>query len=162
MRGKIRSNRAEWARSIKDLSQILEISEKALSNWSRSGELKKKSHGYNVADARGILERRASRMQGGDRTGMEASSHRDRYHKARAEKLELDVQARRGELVSQSEVKRAWNQKVEEVRQAFINIGSDLAPRLVGKKERDIKMIIDQTVFEITTKFGDPAHGKDA
>ena len=145
----------QWTRTLRELSQVLEISKWSLSKWVASGELIKKSHGYNIEEARRILERRASRMQGGDRTGMDASSHRDRYHKARAEKLELDVQARRGELVSQSEVKLAWSQKVEEVRQAFINMGSDLAPRLVGKKERDIKMILDKHIFDATNKLAD-------
>ena len=127
----------------------------ALSNWRRSGDLKKKSHGYNTLEARQILERRAANMRGGDRTGMEASAYKERYHKARAEKIELDVQVRRGELVSLAEVQVAWGQRLDEVRQAFTNMGSDLAPRLVGKKEREIKMVLDRHIFEVTNKLAD-------
>ena len=108
-----------------------------------------------LSDRMAKIAKKGQERRGGDRTGMEASAYKERYHKARAEKIELDVQVRRGQLVSRHEVKLAWSNRIDEVRSAFLNMGSDLAPRLVGKKERDIKMILDKYIFHVTNKLAD-------
>lgn len=73
-----------------------------------------------------------------------------RLSRARADAQELTNREREGELVEARSVVEGWTQIVMYVRAALINLGSRLAPELVGLSgERQIKRRIDDETHMI-------------
>lgn len=122
----------------KRLSELLGISEPTLTQYQREGMplIAKGSRGkeneYDVAAViawfKNRLQAERSQQSSGD---LNYEVERTRLTKAQADKQELDLAARRGELVDVSDVRKHWQQMVFAAKAKLLAIPVKAAPAVI-------------------------------
>lgn len=107
-----------------------------------------------------MAERRALRNPGYFGDSEAAHRWRERRDRAIALRDENALSERMKGLVAIVDARRAWTFQSGKVRKAFSGLGSDLAPRLVGRGPQECEAIITQRVLSILRALSgeDAAH----
>jgi phage terminase Nu1 subunit (DNA packaging protein) len=88
-------------------------------------------------------------LYGNESRGIDLAEQRARQHREMADKLEMENEVTRGELVRSSEVAALWETLTTELRQRFMMIPArvgDLVAR--AKRKSDAKKIIEKEIRE--------------
>lgn len=88
--------------------------------------------GADTPSPRWRLADAIAHLAGDDSGGLDLNAERARLARAQWEKTELEVRARRGELLERRTVTRAIDQGFRSIRDAMTGIPGRLAPSLVG------------------------------
>ena len=76
-----------------------------------------------------------------------------RYEKARAEKAELNVQERKGELKSIATIQNSLKEMILNFKRKLLSFKKGIAPLLVGKKEIEIGNILETEINKILAEM---------
>jgi BarA-like signal transduction histidine kinase len=113
-----------------------------------------------VVDAYVEFERRSI-------TGLDGSKVYDSEHeKARkdaaiADRYELDLQVRRGELVEAEDVKQTWASCILRCKARLLGISTKLAPLLVAEESpKAVKALIDEEINDCLGELSQDANSK--
>ena len=80
-----------------------------------------------------------------------------RGKKAQAQKRELDLRQRRGELVELKEVEQLFIARIMAVKQGLLNLSRGLPPQLRHcKDEREMEAIVARAVRDLLESFSRP------
>lgn len=79
----------------------------------------------------------------------EISDSRERWEKARADKMELSVDQIKGELLPADEVQHALKELIGTTKRAFLMLPHQLPTLLVGKDPAETKETLETAVDEI-------------
>ena len=86
------------------------------------------------------------------------SEAEQRYESARAEKLELDVERMRGNLVTVDEATKAMEEKLALLRSALVTLPQRIAPVVLGCKTlAEVTAKLDAAVSEAMTSIAEGA-----
>lgn len=146
----------------RELAEIVGVTERTLTNWQDEGmpiELVRARGGENDYDTAGVIAWMIDRAI----KSAKLEKPRDRLSELQAQRLEIELAEKRGELVPAIEVGSGWTTMVTEARKEFLDLGIVLAPlleQLVGiDPKRDL---IDETVGEILDRLANAAEPADA
>jgi biotin operon repressor len=138
----------QYASSLPDLARKLRISRNSARNLRKDG-LFRHPQGYFVPQAEELLRRRTLRVAHLRHAGDDAMQAKARKLIADASMAELELKRRQGELLPRGEVLREWARVVGVVRQAFLSLPRDLAPRLAHSGPVEIQALLTARIFEI-------------
>lgn len=150
----------------RELAEVFGASQPAIDKWHDQGLpiLERggpgKSNRYDTAEVhRWLLERAAARA---DRhaSSLDLNAERARLAKAQADRYELELEHRRGEIVDTIEAMEAWGEVVQNVRARLLAIPSKAAPMLVGLKHPALAQAALTTfVHEALEELANPEFG---
>jgi phage terminase Nu1 subunit (DNA packaging protein) len=127
-----------------DLAAILQVSPSTLTGWVAAGlphALEAGRQTFNVPAVLRWLE--AKRRRGGS-----LQAELARLAKEQADKIALQNEERRGELVDAGMAAERWNEVAGIVRRRLLAIPSNLSARLLGRSSvAEVKTIIEDEVF---------------
>jgi hypothetical protein len=84
------------------------------------------------------------------------SQEKARLDRPRAEKVQLDLEVARGELISRDEALSTWAQHITEARARLLGLPAKCAPLVAGVADRrEVKAILDSHVREALTAIAD-------
>jgi len=86
------------------------------------------------------------------------SSQRERLHSAQAEKAELDLAVRRGELLEAEEVVKTWSDHIARARLRLRSIPHRVAAQIAVKTSAPeiARLLLDEIDEALTELAGDP------
>lgn len=157
---------------LPDLCKALGASESAVYRWKRAGCPHVDRDGGIWFDpaavsewikSRGIKPGARGRPVGG--AGGAAGEDEDvrddllsaklRKELAFAERAELDVAARKGELMPRAEVEQSTIARILEVRAALLGLAARVTPRVVGQDGATVHVIVDEEARRICEGFAE-------
>jgi hypothetical protein len=100
---------------------------------------------FDVAEAKRFMKARAARSPGANATP-EAKAWSERRLKAIALRLEKELADDQARFISKKQVIKEWTRNAKHIKDAFASLGSDLAPKLVGKSPQEIQAIMDADI----------------
>lgn len=136
------------------LAKLLGLrSAKQVQNVVQEGHLKKEGVRYKLKNVteyidyqRGLTQKRKIKAEP-KKGALDPEQERARKDSLMADKIELEVQLKRGELVDAKEIETEFTNLVLEVKNKVMALPSRLAPRLELETEaREIEQIIDKEV----------------
>lgn len=117
---------------------LLATSRKVLLEWEAAGMPRNSDRSYDLFAVLIWLKRRWLRGEEED-NGVGASSEQlERLRRIRADMAQIELDARRGEIVERAEVEAQWSRLFAALKQRLLSLGSSLGPRLEGQHARDI------------------------
>jgi phage terminase Nu1 subunit (DNA packaging protein) len=159
--GQIKSDSKEEKKKIplldrkldrEEIEELTTITLRQLQSLKKSGELTDKGDGVYqllhvqeyIKRLRKLTENRRPEPKASDLDRNQMAARKDAAH---AEKLEMENDIRRGELVEAEDVRRAWVQIGSNIRAALMSLPSRLAKELSAMDEpREIQIKIDEEV----------------
>jgi terminase small subunit / prophage DNA-packing protein len=143
-----------------DLSEILGISERTLTVWQRQGlpmsprGVRGEPNVYDVPKViRWWLRREVHKVQD--------EQPRDRLARVQADKVELELAEKRGELIPKAAIRPAWLGFVVATRQALRALPAGLAPVLAQLEGADpIRDLLEEAIDEALTKLATDENDK--
>lgn len=144
--------------SVDVIARICDIDVRRVQQLVRKGVLPKVRYGqYDLVECAKAYIRYMHIQTGGPASGtkMDANTEKTRLLAAQADKAELDLAERQGELVESIEVEKRWNKIGANIRTNVIAVASKVAPRCAGRTAPEIQAIvrdeIDDTLEGIST-----------
>lgn len=134
--------------TTKQLMEIFKVQSKATPvNWRKQGAsvayIKK-----NTWDLGEFIQWWAENIfypKGND----EIAGARERWEAARAEKLEIEVAEKRGDLLPREDVEEALSELVAIAKKTFMTLPRSAPATLYGQTETEMMVILDKMVFAI-------------
>ncbi|MGE0042400.1 MAG: hypothetical protein AB7H88_08200 [Vicinamibacterales bacterium] len=107
---------------------------------------------YVLADVRAWLQRRAQAAAGGAAT--DVAQERARYFRLQADKTDLDVRKRQGELVDVREVEERWAAIVAAVRERILSLPSAALQQGIIPPEREDALVVlcDEALTDLAAR----------
>jgi len=146
--------------STKYLAGLFEKSAKTISVW-------KNTRGLDVAfisagkwDLRSAIQWWAE-SEHYPKNNSEISDSRERWEKARADKIEIDVDRMRSELLPAENVQQALAELISVTKRAFLLLPHQLPTLLAGKDPGEHKDILEGAVDEILKGMAERASFKE-
>lgn len=133
---------------ISTLAKLFNITERRVQQLARDGVIPKAERGkYDLVECtRAYIK---FLQQALDETKPDPNSDRTRLERARADKMELEVQEARGELARVDELRDLWIRRVVNFKTRMLAIPRKVAPSLVGKKKAaQIEQELDTEIRE--------------
>jgi biotin operon repressor len=150
MTRKRKSKATQKVTSQRDLSKRLNVSRSTINRLREDGLARDAAGGYDLAQAEELLRRRTLRVAHmGNGTAQVGLAAKTRKMVADAERAELELARAKQAVVERVVVTREWNCHVLAVKNRFLGLGRELAPRLAGCGPMQIQAAIDGRVFEI-------------
>lgn len=164
--------------TIEELSEAIDTPANTIRRWPEQGlEVTKKRHRgrvrvlYDLAVVKTFLEARGER-KGAGRPGVLDSASADvkeqiavallRGHLARAERLEIEVAARKGELLDAKEVERGRLERIALVKTGFLAFASRVAPLVANRPPREVETRLESEVYRLLSEFAGQPVPEDA
>jgi DNA-binding transcriptional MerR regulator len=146
-------------RTIDELARALNVSVRTVDRWVRDGLARNAAGLYALADVqawRRARERRAetdvAEAARGDRI-----ARVDAYRQAKTRLAEIELEERRGALISRAEVERDEIRRIQAVTQGLENLRRTLPARLEGRPAREIESILATAFDRLRMSFAGPA-----
>ena len=77
----------------------------------------------------------------------------ERFRMARAELAEIELEERRGQVMSLPEIERAWCERVAVVATGLDSLAERLPPLLIGKKHDEIRRIVRRETDDLRRAY---------
>ena len=132
-----------------ELAEAVGRDVRTITNWLQAGCPKKPNGRYCLSD---VIQWRLDEQMVSTSPG-EKSEALERYRKARAEMVEIELQKLKGDLVERSNVIDAWGCRYKMFRDAALSIPERLPPMLVGLKQAEIESVLRDEVESILLGF---------
>jgi hypothetical protein len=130
---------------LRELAGRLGINYERARRLRKDGLQTKPDGTFDVNEAKAFLKARAARTSGVN-ASPEARAWSERRLKAITLRLEKELADAEARFISRKQVAKEWAQNVREIKTVFASLGSDLAPRLVGKGPQEIQAIVDADI----------------
>jgi hypothetical protein len=137
------------AKSQRELSRRLNVSRSTIDRLRDDGLTQDAAGSYDVRQAEDLLHRRSLRVAHMKGLSQEAVNAKQRKLAADADMAELKYKQACGELILKDEVQRQWRCALITLKNRFLGLGRELAPRLAGCGPMQIQAAIDSRIFEI-------------
>lgn len=142
-RGKPKVKTEGFAKSIRELGSLFEVSHETIRIWLRKGAPAASASGfYPIAEWKEWVAAHGSRE---DAVGDKATLIARQVH-LKNQKLELEIQQKKGELIHRDDVRTKLFQTFDTCRRLQLKIGSTLAGRIGGMTPAQIKSEIDAEI----------------
>lgn len=131
--------------SIKTFAGIYDVTEQSIRDWIKEGIISAQKGQVDVNQAiRDVYRHQRSLIEG------KKGSAAGRYHHAKAELMELELQKRKGDLVEVQEIGRELFKLARQARDAFENIPSRISALLAAERdEHKIKDLLSKEIRQI-------------
>ena len=133
------------------LSEAFGVSVRTIANWLGAGLPRKSNGKYRLSDAISwrleMLEGNGRELEAGDSVQLE------RFRKLRADLLELELEERRGNLISKDDVLRSWCGRISMFRNALLHLVRCLPPMLEASSRNEIETVLRNEIESILTAF---------
>lgn len=119
----------------RQLADIIGYTEATITKWQKEGlpfEVKRgRENSYDTKKVIAWLMKKGDRKNG----GLDGEQERARKDKAMADKYELELAVRKGELLESEDVKKTWVDALRLVRSRMLGLPTKLAPIIVMQSE---------------------------
>jgi hypothetical protein len=140
------------------VGQALGKDRKTISRWTKDGMPRSADKTYSLpACVSWLIEREKEAAIGDKAMSAGDSPALERYRLARAAMAELDLQTKKGELISVDAVHRQWALQVAEVAAGLEHLADRLPPILVGTTREEMQKTIKDEVWRLRDTY---ARGK--
>lgn len=131
-----------------EIALHLDLSVRSVRNLQSEGVLSKDNtlDEARVAYIRRLREQAAARLSKDG--GADLVAERARLSRLQADKVEIEIAVKRGELVSLVDAERAWSALVGAFRSKMLTLASRAAAATLGKSEAETMRILDDIVRE--------------
>ena len=137
----------EWAKSMGELAARFSVSRVTIQRWLRRGAPAANASGfYPVEPWTEWVEQHGKDV--GSEEELDKSRLTARQLSLKNQKLEIELQQKRGELIHRDDVRVKLYQTFDTCRRLQLKIGSLLAGRLSGMSPAQIKAEIDQAISD--------------
>ena len=135
-----------------DLAAAIGKTRATIHNWVKNENLpRNKDKSFNLpAVINWMIDREIFNGQGAAAADSPAL---ERYREARAAMVELDLKARKGELIESEEVYRQWALRVAELASGLEFLADRLPPLLVGQEREKMQSIISGEVWRLRDQY---------
>jgi hypothetical protein len=137
----------EWAKSMGELASRFSVSRVTILRWLRRGAPAANASGfYPIELWAEWVEQHGKDVNSED--DLDKSRLTARQISLKNQKLELELQQKRGELIHRDEVRMKLYQTFDTCRRLQLKLGSSLAARLSGMNPAQIKAEIDEAISQ--------------
>jgi hypothetical protein len=141
-------------RSIRGFARTLGVSQQRVQALKKEGKLQ--------FDEKGGVDQEASLRMHQQRLDAQARSPSKQVKEFYdAKRAKLDYEKAAGAVVDREQVRQEWNRISLAIKNAFLGLGRELAPLLVGRGPQETKAVIDRRVFEILRLLAHKEYGGD-
>jgi hypothetical protein len=133
-------------KSLRELAAKLAIPYERVLRLRKDGLQTRADGTFDVNEAKAFLKARTARTSGVHATP-EAKEWSERRLKAIALRLEKELADHQARFISKKQVIKEWTRNAKHINDAFASLGSDLAPKLVGKSPQEIQAIMDADIM---------------
>jgi phage terminase Nu1 subunit (DNA packaging protein) len=137
------------------LGHALAKDRKTISRWTKAGMPRNDDKTYDLpACIAWIVEREREAILADQ--AMAASNDSpalERYRQARAEMSELDLQVKKGALISIAEVHEGWAWRMGEVKQGLLFLAERFSSTLPGQSSERVRSIVNVEVRSLLDNF---------
>ena len=143
----------------KALADHLDLTATRIKQLEAQGVFERQGRSYNLDACRvAYLRWLRSRVPGGG-ASKDLNAERARLTAAQAEKTEIDLAERRGELLPVDSVASLWTRVLTDTKTKLLSLPSKLAPQVIGKSREEARAKIEHAIHEALRTLADTAGG---
>jgi phage terminase Nu1 subunit (DNA packaging protein) len=147
--------------SQQDVADMHGVDVRTVRRWDEEGHPRRTDGTYVAAKS---IEWRLARLNLG---ALDLDGERARLAKLQADRLQVDLRARSGDLLQRDRLEQAWSMSLAACRDSLLGIPRRLANELVGEQDdRVIARRIDEEIRHafkaMVLEFSKPAHSDGA
>lgn len=149
-------------KGLQEIAKFFEVDPRTVRNWRARGAPITKRY---EADLGEVQLWRAKMKKGGGEAAVQGflgpqrgkDYEETRLKKAQADKMELEVKVRRGQLIERREVERLFVERILAVKQGLLAFARSLPPQLIHcASEREMEEVIGREVRALLEAYSRP------
>jgi len=148
--------RHRYCKTLDELAALLGMSRRTLADWQRDGIIAPTSGGrWSSKEVLAIAQARAEAAESvASPESEDGEFWKTERAKWQAKSEELKYYELQGSLISRDDVDQAQTAKILVLKNSLLGLGSQLAPRLLGLKDkREIERIIEGKLVELIEQY---------
>lgn len=152
-------DKSAWNVKKTEAAVFFDVSPQAIDGWIRRGCPVLETHPSGRISRMNLSDMAAWRFQQATGRDLDPVAERARRDKETADKIAMENELRRSEVVDVAKVQTLWVRLTTEAKTRFLGLPAKLAPMFVGMTREEIRALLETKIHECLSEFADARIG---